>query len=109
MERLITSIIVCLVAVAATAQVSTEKDTLRTNTETVAVILDGKNLKGGWSVLYGNEIDPLDTKAKDIVFASDIDTLKMTLDIMAIKGFYNCIRQWEKSTGKSDTYFREHL
>lgn len=77
----------CLVAVAATAQVSTEKDTLRTNTETVAVILDGKNLKGGWSVLYGNEIDPLDTKAKDIVFASDIDTLKMTLDIWQSKDF----------------------
>lgn len=87
MKRLITSIIVCFVAVAATAQVSTEKDTLRTNTETVAVILDGKNLKGGWSVLYGNEIDPLDTKAKDIVFASDIDTLKMTLDIWQSKDF----------------------
>ena len=87
MNRLITSIILCFVAIAAMAQTLTEKDTLKTNSDKVEVILDGKNLEGGWNVLYGNEIDPLDTKAKDIVFASDIDTLKMSLDIWQSKDF----------------------
>lgn len=87
MKKLFIPIFLCFVAIAAMAQTLTEKDTLKTNSDKVEVILDGKNLEGGWNVLYGNEIDPLDTKAKNIVFASDIDTLKMTLDIWQSKDF----------------------
>ena len=64
MERLITSIIVCLVAVAATAQVSTEKDTLRTNTETVAVILDGKDMINSMLPYVAGEKEPFKAVAR---------------------------------------------
>lgn len=87
MKKTLSSITICFAAIAAMAQSITEKDTLRTNTDKIAFILDGKEIRGGWNVLYGNEIDPLDTKAKNIVFASDIDTLKMTLDIWQSKDF----------------------
>lgn len=87
MNRLTISIIGCLVAIATFAQGTAENETLRTNTDKVAVVLDGKDLPGGWNALYGNEIDPLDTKAKEIVFASDIDTLKISLDVWQSKDF----------------------
>lgn len=89
MKKVLTSIIVCLLAIAALAQNTAEKDVLKTGagTATVAVSLDGRAMQGGWSVLYGNEIDPLDTKAGDIVFASDIDTLRLTLDVWQSKEF----------------------
>lgn len=81
MNRLTTSIILCFVAIAAMAQTADSiKKTLKTNVSPVAVILDGKALDGGWNVLYGNDIDPLDTRAKEVVFASDIDTIRITLD-----------------------------
>lgn len=81
MNRLTSSIILCIVAIAAMAQTAdTLKKTLKTNVSPVAVILDGKALDGGWNVLYGNDIDPLDTRAKEVVFASDIDTIRITLD-----------------------------
>lgn len=87
MKYLLTSIILCFVATTAVAQPLAEKDTLKTNADKVTLILDGKNLDGGWNVLYGNKIDPLDTKAKEIVFASDIDTLRITLEVWQSKDF----------------------
>lgn len=87
MNRLTISIIGCLVAIATFAQGTAENETLRTNTDNVAVVLDGKGLPGGWNVLYGNETDPLDTKAKEIVFTSDVDTLRISLDVWQSKDF----------------------
>ncbi len=82
MNRLTSSIILCIVAIAAMAQTAdTLKKTLKTNVSPVAVILDGKALDGGWNVLYGDDIDPLDTRAEEVVFASDIDTIRITLDM----------------------------
>lgn len=80
-------IIMCVVAIASYAQTATEKGTLRTTKDKVVVAIDGKKMKGGWDVLYGNEIDSLVTKAKEIIFTSDIDTLRITLDVWKSKDF----------------------
>lgn len=81
MKKLIIYLSLSVAATAASAQTVSEQDVLRTTADKVAVILDGKPLKVGWNVLYGTEIDPLETKAGEIVFASDIDTLKIALDV----------------------------
>ena len=81
MKRKAVFLTACFVAASAAAHVAPlTKDTLKTNEDNVAVWLDGKQVEGGWNVLYGNEIDPLETKAREVVFASDIDTLAITLD-----------------------------
>ena len=87
MKRILSSIVLCIVAIASYAQTATGKETLRTDRDIVEVVLDGKKMKGGWNVLYGNKIDSLDTKAKEIIFASDIDTLRITLDVWQSKDF----------------------
>ncbi len=87
MKKLIIYLSLSVAATAASAQTVSEQDVLRTTADKVAVILDGKPLKGGWNVLYGTEIDPLETKAGEIVFASDIDTLKIALDVWESKDF----------------------
>ena len=58
----------CFVAVAATAQVSTEKDTLRTNTETVAVILDGKDMINSMLPYVAGEKEPFKLSRVDSSF-----------------------------------------
>ncbi|MDE6205288.1 MAG: hypothetical protein K2F66_04120, partial [Duncaniella sp.] len=75
MNRMLLPIIMCVVAIASYAQTATEKGTLRTTKDKVVVAIDGKKMKGGWDVLYGNEIDSLVIKGKEIIFTSDIDTL----------------------------------
>lgn len=80
-------IIMCVVAIASYAQTATEKGTLRTTKDKVVVAIDGKKMKGGWDVLYGNEIDSLVIKGKEIIFTSDIDTLRITLDVWKSKDF----------------------
>ena len=81
MKRKAVFLTACFMAASAAAHVAPlTKDTLKTNEDNVAVWLDGKQVEGGWNVLYGNEIDPLETKAREVVFASDIDTLAITLD-----------------------------
>lgn len=65
----------------------TDKDVLHTNKDSVSVFLDGKELNGGWRVIYGVDIDPLDTKAREILFVSDCDTLEMKLDEWQEKDF----------------------
>ncbi len=87
MKKLIIYLSLSVAATAASAQTVSEQDVLRTNADKVAVILDGKPLNGGWNVLYGTEIDPLETKAAEIVFASDIDTLKIALEVWESKDF----------------------
>lgn len=87
MKRILSSIVMCIVAIASYAQIATGKETLRTNRDKVEVVLDGKKMKGGWNVLYGNKIDSLDTKAKEVIFTSDIDTLRITLDVWQSKDF----------------------
>ncbi len=63
------------------------KDVLYTNKNSVSVYLDGKELKGGWRVVYGDKIDPLDAYAHEVVFISDCDTLAMVLDEWQVKDF----------------------
>lgn len=87
MKRILSSIVLCIVAIASYAQTAIGKETLSTNRDIVEVVLDGKKMKGGWNVLYGNKIDSLDTKAKEIIFTSDIDTLRITLDVWQSKDF----------------------
>ena len=87
MNRMLLPIIMCVVAIASYAQTATEKGTLRTTKDKVVVAIDGKKMKGGWDVLYGNEIDSLVIKGKEIIFTSDIDTLRITLDVWKSKDF----------------------
>ncbi|MEZ3597814.1 MAG: hypothetical protein K1V81_01855 [Paramuribaculum sp.] len=87
MKKTIVLLILGLAATATSAQSVSEQDVLRTTADKVAVILDGKPLNGGWSVLYGTEVDPLETKAAEIVFASDIDTLKIELGVWESRDF----------------------
>lgn len=87
MKKTIIYLSLIVAATATSAQSVSEQDVLRTTADKVAVVLDGKPLKGGWNVLYGTEIDPLETKAGEIVFASDIDTLKIALDVWESKDF----------------------
>lgn len=89
MKKIPTYLTMYIVAIAAFAQ-STEitTDILRTNVNTVDVTFDGKKLKKGWSVKNNNdEVKHFDTRAHEIVFASDIDTLKITLDTWQTKDF----------------------
>lgn len=60
---------------------------LRTNVNQVSLFLDGKPLPGGWLVMYGDQVDSLYTKAREIVFASDMDTLAITLERWQSKDF----------------------
>lgn len=99
----------CIVAIASYAQIATGKETLRTNRDKVEVVLDGKKMKGGWNVLYGNKIDSLDTKAKEVIFTSDIDTLRITLDVWQSKDFTIISDKGSKASCESDTYFGKHL
>lgn len=85
--KILTYLSMHIIAIASFAQSATEKDILRTNVDNVAVTLNGKTMEGGWNVLYGDEIDPLETRAKDIVFSSDIDTLRIKLDTWQSKDF----------------------
>ena len=87
MKKTIALLILGLAATATSAQSVSEQDVLRTTADKVAVILDGKPRNGGWSVLYGTEVDPLETKAAEIVFASDIDTLKIELGVWESRDF----------------------
>ena len=56
------------------------EEVLRTNVDPVAVFLDGKELDGGWNLMIGEEVDPIETTAREIVFASDTDTLRISLN-----------------------------
>lgn len=51
--------------------------TLRTNIDRLALIVDGRELDGGWNVLYGDETDEFQTSASEVIFASDCDTLRI--------------------------------
>ena len=81
MKRTTFLIAVCIMALTSAAQMAqATKDILKTNVNNITLWLDGKQMPGGWGVLYGDKVDPLSTRAKKIVFASDIDTLTFTLE-----------------------------
>lgn len=63
------------------------EEVLRTNVDPVAVFLDGKELDGGWNLMIGEEVDPIETTAREIVFASDTDTLRISLNEWESKDF----------------------
>lgn len=63
------------------------KDTLQTRINPVNFYLDGKKMPGGWHIMVGEKIDPLDTKAREIMFVSDIDSIKIVLEEWQSKDF----------------------
>ena len=85
-ERFVRGMLTVTAAMASLLTANAE-DILRTSINPVSVFLDGKELRGGWRILVGDDVDPLDTRAREIMFASDIDTLRMTLDDWQSKDF----------------------
>lgn len=61
--------------------------TLKTTIDPVTLILDGRKVDGGWRLIPGPKTDVLDTTAKNITFATDTDTLNITLDEWQSKDF----------------------
>ena len=61
-----------------------QKTLLHTNKKTVDFILDGKKQPGVWTVMPEANPDLLETTAKEVVFASDTDTLTV-----------NNLQEWE--------------
>lgn len=60
---------------------------LKTTIDPVTLILDGRKADGGWRLIPGPKTDVLDTTAKNITFATDTDTLNITLDEWQSKDF----------------------
>ncbi len=73
------------------------KDSLNTGINPVEVTLDGTDMRGGWFLLFGDTPDILETKAREIIFMSDIDTLKIELDEWQTFDFDIINRQGEKA------------
>lgn len=61
--------------------------TLKTTIDPVTLILDRRKVDGGWRLIPGPKTDVLDTTAKNITFATDTDTLNITLDEWQSKDF----------------------
>lgn len=53
----------------------------------MSVTLDGKKTQEDWFLMTGDILDVLNTKAQEIVFMSDIDTLKIELDEWQTRDF----------------------
>ena len=57
------------------------KEVLNTRINPISLTLDGEAIDGGWALDFDNRIDPLETTAREIIFASEVDTLKLILDV----------------------------
>ncbi len=62
------------------AVLSARDTTFRTGTDNIELRLNGKPVPGGWEVSPDLNPDILETTAREVFFASDIDTLAVTLD-----------------------------
>lgn len=44
----------------------------------VVLLLDGKEINGGWNLLFGDKVDVLETTASEIIFKTDTDSIVLT-------------------------------
>lgn len=77
----------CVTVLSATGSHASTETVLKTTVDPVTLILDGRKVDGGWGLIPGPKPDVLDTTAKNITFATDTDTLNITLDEWQSKDF----------------------
>lgn len=81
------SLLILILASIASVSLMAKKQVLKSTKDTISLIVDGKEAEGGWTIEPTLNPDIFRTMAKDIVFASDIDTLRITLDKLQSKSF----------------------
>ena len=81
------SLLLLILATVASVSLMAKKQVLKSNKDTITLLVDGEEAEGGWTIEPTLNPDVFRTMAKDIVFASDIDTLKISLEKLQSKSF----------------------
>lgn len=81
------SLLLLILATVASVSLMAKKQVLKSNKDTITLLVDGVEAEGGWTIEPTLNPDVFRTMAKDIVFASDIDTLKISLEKLQSKSF----------------------
>lgn len=82
----------CLLAVLALSTAAgtlsaQDRPVLRSGVDPITLIMDGRPFPGGWRIMPELDPDELTTTARETVFASDVDTMRIVLDEWQSKDF----------------------